>query len=456
MKVITELKDVISLEFYSDCVLLGYRNDGLCTLIRKYNFSFIYPGKWFKSWKKFYSKYFLVELEDGYKTLIYKSDGSFVNEDLKFKNWETFPWTYWLKHDQNYISVERDDGLKTLLRLDDLSFLCKDKWAKEWESLDKDHITMILEDRKSTLIDPVTGDYIYDNVWFYNFWKDFNKDYYLVSVDDNYTLTLISKKDGSLVNKDFLVHYLYDFGDRYLAFKNINYGVFVSKDNFSIIDENIKISKVDVSRLDENCFKLYIYDSDNYMIAKYNDNENVYSLINNDIYCYCMGYNDTLLFRKSENNLSTLISNDGDVILDNFSAIEHFFGTLYLITMPNGLSSPFDIKAKKYIYENVWFKKWEAHLGDKLYVVEREDGLQTIINRKDASFVYDNLWFDWWHTTKFGYYEVSLNKKINYVKKDDGTFLLSEFIPQDRIIESDNYDNKIYVLENEKIYMYEL
>ena len=43
MKVFTELKEVISLEFYSDCVLLGYRNDGLCTLIRKYNFSFIYP-----------------------------------------------------------------------------------------------------------------------------------------------------------------------------------------------------------------------------------------------------------------------------------------------------------------------------------------------------------------------------------------------------------------------------
>ena len=78
-------------------------------------------------------------------------------------------------------------------------------------------------------------------------------------------------------------------------------------------------------------------------------NKKIYSLINNDIYCYCMGYNDTLLFRKSENNLSTLISNDGDVILDNFSAIEHFFGTLYLITMPNGLSSPFDIKNKKNI-----------------------------------------------------------------------------------------------------------
>lgn len=142
-------------------------------------------------------------------------------------------------------------------------------------------------------------------------------------------------------------------------------------------------------------------------------------------------------------------------ILKGITKFEEFdFNTLKLYRK-DGFCTLAKKEDLSFLYEELWFKNWEK-FDINHYLVEREDGLQTIINRKDASFVYDNLWFDWWHTTKFGYYEVSLKEKINYVKKDDGTFLFSEFIPQNRIIESDNYDNKIYVLENEKICMYEL
>ena len=460
MKVLTELKDVVRISEFSNGILLGYNKDGLCTLIRKYNFSFIYPGIWFKSWEKYTSKYYLVELEDGNKTLIYKSNGSFVNEELKFKKWTTFPWIYWIDYDEKFIVVERDDGLTTLLRFNDLSFLCKDKWAKQWYPLDKEYIIMVLENNKSTLISPIDGSYIYNNIWYYDVWKSFTKDYYLVSIDEESKKTLIKKSDGSLVYNEFWVYNLYDFGDRYLAFRNKNnkdYGEFISKEDFSVIDKELKVSSVNCLTDSDYILKLiYFYNSNKFLIATYNHKEETYKLINSDLYDYVINYNQFLLFRKSNKNLYTLVFEDGDVVIDNFIDIEHFDDNVYLITMQNDLSSLFDTKTKKYVYDNAWFKKWNLFSNQKLYRVTREDGLQTLIYKKDASFVFDDLWFEKWYTSRYGYYEVFIGKKKNYVKADDGTLLFKEFIPQDQIIESDKYNNKIFVLEDEKIYMYEL
>ena len=86
MKVITELKDVVKIKrfgndildsYSSDGILLGYNKDWLCTLISMKDFSYIYPGKWFKEWKtdKHDDNIYIVTNSNNLKTLINKKDG---------------------------------------------------------------------------------------------------------------------------------------------------------------------------------------------------------------------------------------------------------------------------------------------------------------------------------------------------------------------------------------------
>ena len=89
MKVITELKDVVKTKrfgsnilhnYSSDGILLRYNKDGLCTLISMKDFSYIYPGKWFKEWKNFKNddSVYIVTNSDNLKTLIKKMDHLYI------------------------------------------------------------------------------------------------------------------------------------------------------------------------------------------------------------------------------------------------------------------------------------------------------------------------------------------------------------------------------------------
>lgn len=143
----------------------------------------------------------------------------------------------------------------------------------------------------------------------------------------------------------------------------------------------------------------------------------------------------------------------GSNILDNYSSDGILLGY-----NKDGLCTLISMKDFSYIYPGKWFREWKNFKNnDNIYIVTNSDNLKTLINKKDGSFVYNNSWYANWNSFKLGheYYEVHLNNKVNFLRKDNGDLLFKNFVPNENIICYDYKNHRIFVLDDEKVCMYE-
>lgn len=458
MKATKILKGITKFEEFDFNTLKLYRKDGFCTLAKKEDLSFLYEELWFKNWENFDINHYLVEREDGKKNVIRISDGSYVNEELWFKDWDTRPYEFGSYF--NFIRVTRDDGRSTLLR-NDFTYLCKNKWAKSWKMFNELYIIMTVnDDGLSTLIKSSDGKKLYDDVWFYSFEK-FEEDKILVSNKAGLK-TLIYKSDGSFVYNNLWVHKIYDFKDKYLIFKEKEYGIFVNKNNLSETNIKSKISNnIYQNGVDEiTVFELYKSNT-RCMLAFYDRSYNRYTLLSDDVYKKEQRFEDNYaLFTKAKDNTLTVVSKSSlKVVLDNVINFEfferHYQGCYsYLVTRKDYKNYLYSSSGRGYLHTEIGFKKWDVFNND-MYLVTGDNDLRTLIYKSGLSYVFKDMWFDNWFERPNGYYRVRHQNKINFVKKDDGSFLFDEFIPEEKVLSSIS-SNYVYLQKDDNLLMYNL
>lgn len=451
-------KGITRFEEFDFNTLKLYRKDGYCTLANKEDLSFLYEGLWFRNWEKFDINHFIVEREDGKKTVVRISDGSFVNEELWFKDWDTRPYEFGSYF--NFIRVTRDDGMSTLL-CNDFTYLCKDKWAKSWKMFNELYIIMTVnDDGLSTLIKSSDGKKLYDDVWFYSF-EEFEEDKILVSNKVGLK-TLIYKSDGSFVYNNLWVYEIYNFKDKYLFFKEKEYGIFVNKDNLSESNIKTKISNNIYAAGVDGITVFESYQSNTRcMLAFYESRYNRYTLLSNNVYTKEKRFVDNyVLFTKSKDYTLTVVSlSKLKVVLDDILNFEffqkHYQGYyLYLVTRKDNKNYLYSSNGRGYLHTKIGFKKWDL-FNEDMYLVTGDNGLRTLIYKYDLSFVFKDMWFDNWFENNGNYYRVRHQNKVNFVKNDDGSFLFDEFMPEENVISSFS-SNYVYLQKDDSLLMYNL
>lgn len=464
---ITHLEQATRIQDFDDKYLKVYRSDGLCTFLDTKTLNYAFGDKWFKKISWFNYDYYIVTREDGLKTLLKTSDGEFVNKDLWFEKWEIISLSNslycYLVHNKNGCTPLRED----------FSYVCKDKWAKTWWWFDG-NLLMRRDDNLSTIVSIKDGSYMYDNVWFAS-WENFSSNHYLVETS-NGLKTLISKKYGSLAYNDLFAYQIYNFGDKFLTFKNKKYGTFLSSIDLKEVSNRKFMYQTSIDT--HNIILLRIYQqkkimfgnfSNKAMLAKYDSNTNEYTLISNDVFesnytILSRGYSlcpYVLFFKANESAHTVVRHHDAKIVLDSVVKFEpyEYSNSLYLVTREDGKKTMFDENTNSYVNESAWFDDF-TEVGDysDLFLVTKESGIKTLVKKSDLSYVFADRWFQEWDKAYPKYYMVRNGDEINFVSKTDGSLLFGkDSKKKENIIISSNWAiNKftIYVLEDETLRVY--
>jgi len=467
---ITHLEQATRIQDFDDKYLKVYRSDGLCTFLDTKTLNYAFGDKWFKDISDFFDDYYIVTRENGLKNLIKKSDGEFVNEDLWYDRWaiERFP-----SNCEDYLFIVYNKTKCTPLRKD-LTFVCKDKWASLWSWFDG-NLLMKRDDNLSTIVSIKDGSYMYDNVWFAS-WENFSSNHYLVETSKGLK-TLISKKYGSLAYNDLFAYQIYNFGDKFLTFKNKKYGTFLSSKDLKEVSnkkfmyqESINTSDIVLLRIYQPRRKMMV---GNYlsktMIAKYDSNTNEYSLISDDVFDsnYTTLYRNyslcpyVLFYKVDETTCTVIRHHNAKIVLYSMVKFEpyEYSNSLYLVTREDGKKTMFNENTDSYVNKDAWFVDF-TEVGDysEAFLVTREDGLKTLVKKSDLSYVFADRWFTNWDNAYPKYYMVRNGDEINFVSKTDGSLLFGkDSKKKENVIISSNWAiNKftIYVLEDETLRVY--
>lgn len=358
------------------------------------------------------------------------------------------------------IKVYNSKGLFTLIHSSDGSLLFDDKtWFKEYKKYknmdDFIFFKLTREDGLFTLITQY-GSFICDkSFWFKNI-EEFGSYYKITRNDNLFNLIYCDRHKYVLAYEDFWFKYekMIEWPIYKLIRQDGLFTLFSLKNNHYCYDnfKNILLKDCNTFDYDNNLYKIIRRDGLSTLIYKSNGS----FVYNNLWFKDWIDFNSKYYRVIRKDGLSTLIYKYiSSFVYDNlwFKDWIDFDHSHYKIVRENGLSTLIYKADGSFVYNNLWFKDWKIFSYDN-YEVIREDGLSTLINnKKDGSYPFDNIWVKSWQNFNNNYYKViNENNLSNLINKNDGSWLIDVWIPENDIsILPYNYFS---IIKHGSFYMY--